>query len=78
MASNPEDSSKESGKADEGLDYLDKKKKRKVAWYLLLWFVMPFTAFMKLDELLSDDEEDREYKAEPKNPNTSEPGPQNP
>lgn len=44
-------------KADEGLDYLDKKKKKRVGWWLLFWFIMPFTAFLKLEELLSDDED---------------------
>jgi len=64
--------------ADEGLDYLDKKKKRKVWGLLLLWFVMPFTAFMKLDELLGSDE-DRECPPEPEEPKTqSENSSQNP
>ncbi|MEO5668478.1 MAG: hypothetical protein ABIR96_10495 [Bdellovibrionota bacterium] len=33
--------------------------------YLLLWFVMPFTAFMALEKLFSDDEDPRDMDDDP-------------
>jgi hypothetical protein len=61
------DPKKEKDKADEGLDYLDKKQKKRVWWWLFMWFIMPFTAFMKLEKLLSSEDDPKEYSEEEQN-----------
>ena len=43
----------------------DPKKKKKAWAYLLLWFIMPFTAFQKLEELFTDDEDPKDLEDDP-------------
>jgi hypothetical protein len=45
---------------------LEKSKKKKKMWsYLLLWFVMPFTAFLELEKLFTDDEDPKDMDDDP-------------
>jgi hypothetical protein len=45
---------------------MDESKKKKKMWsYLLLWFVMPFTAFMALEKLFTDDEDPKDMDDDP-------------
>ncbi len=41
------------------------KKKRRVWAWLFLWFLMPFTAFLELEKLFTDDEDPKDLDDDP-------------
>jgi|GEM_PF-3490383 len=43
----------------------DPHKKKKMWGYLALWFIMPFTAFMALEKLFTDDEDPKDLDDDP-------------
>lgn len=43
----------------------DRHKKKKMWGYLALWFIMPFTAFMALEKLFTDDEDPKDLDDDP-------------
>lgn len=43
----------------------DPKKKKKAWAYLLLWFIMPFTAFQKLEALFTDEQDPQDLEDDP-------------